>query len=182
VSRCKLLIDSPDLAIDANAVQEGSEGLLALHTQVVQLQQSISARCDPAMDRVRALVAEQQLRTTFIEYQGRMMQAVGYGADGAAAGGSPGGQGMPGNNGAGLASGSPMNFGFGHRSGPRVDTPMTLPPEPYTGETNDGVKQDAKNFLSDVVAYILDSPAHQSDAKKVRFLINYFLGQFSNEW
>ena len=31
-----------------------------------------------------------------------------------------------------------------------MDIPKMLPPEAYTGEMKDGVKQDAKNFMTDV--------------------------------
>jgi hypothetical protein len=92
------------MAIIGNTLQDSSEDLLNLHRQVVELQQSISARCEPAMERVRALEAEQHLRTSFSELQGRMMQAVGYGTAGAAGGGSPAGQDAPGNNGAGFGN------------------------------------------------------------------------------
>jgi hypothetical protein len=176
VARCKLLINSPDMAIIGNTLQDSSEDLLNLHQKVVELRQSISARCEPAMERVRALEAEQHLRTSFSELQGRMMQAVGYGTAGAAGGGSPGGQDAPGNNGAGFG-----NLGFGSNR-PRMDIPKMLPPEAYTGEMKDGVKQDAKNFMTDVKLYIEDAPAYQSDAAKIRFAINYFRSTFADEW
>jgi len=63
-----------------------------------------------------------------------------------------------------------------------MDIPKMLPPEAYTGEMKDGVKQDAKNFMTDVKSYIEDAPAYQSDAAKIRFAINYFRGTFADEW
>jgi hypothetical protein len=180
VSRARFLINSPDLSLASVAAQDAADGLLSLHQRVVQLQQSASAMCDPALVRVRAAVEQTELRSNFDGYQLRMFQAAGvgangFGANGAAGGGSPG-QGTPSNNGAGFG-----NLGFGS-SRPRVDIPKTLPPEAYTGEIKDGLKQDAKNFMADVKSYIEDSPAHQSDAQKIRFAINYFRGNFANEW
>jgi hypothetical protein len=110
-----------------------------------------------------------------------MLRASYVAAASAAGGGSPGGQGEPGNNDA--IFGSAMNFGSQNSAWrPRTDTPKALQPDPYTGEFKDGMKQDAKNFCTDVDAYIVHTDGYQTNAKKIRFLIGYFRGPFSNEW
>jgi len=116
-----------------------------------------------------------------VDLQSRMLRASYVAAASAAGGGSPGGQGEPGNNDA--IFGSAMNFGSQNSAWrPRTDTPKALQPDPYTGEFKDGMKQDAKNFCTDVDAYIVHTDGYQTNAKKIRFLIGYFRGPFSNEW
>ena len=67
VSRVRLLVETPDTTINASAIEDTAQELLNLHTDVVQLQQSVIARCDAAMVRVRAFVADQQLVKNMVD-------------------------------------------------------------------------------------------------------------------
>ena len=169
VARLKKLIASPDLSIgDAvDGDQPASQVLLNLHQDVVKMQEKAVATCDEAMSRVRTEVAvrygQQQLQNIQANYTAQTMNN----------GGGPGYQ----NHGDQGAQG-----GGNSQYKPRQETPKMLPPTPFTNELVNGVRQDPKNFMIDVLAYIENSESHVTDAQKIRFIVNYFKIPFADEW
>jgi hypothetical protein len=144
VARLKKLIASPDLSIgDAvDGDQPASQVLLNLHQDVVKMQEKAVATCDEAMSRVRTEVAvrygQQQLQNIQANYTAQTMNN----------GGGPGYQ----NHGDQGAQG-----GGNSQYKPRQETPKMLPPTPFTNELVIGGRQDPKNFMIDVLAYIENS-------------------------
>ena len=172
VARLKKLIASPDLSIgDAvDGEQPASRELLAFHQDVVKMQEKAVITCDEAIVRVRTEVdvryGQQQLQNIQANYTAQFLNN----------GGGPGYQ----NHGdQGTQGGGAFNSQYNK---PRQETPKMLPPSPFTSELVNGVRQDPKNFIIDVLAYIENSESHATDAQKIRFIVNYFKIPFADEW